>query len=335
MSNIQCNYFNLSKEERINIFSESVLKTNRTFDFFIDYTKAEEVIKTYNIELNILNALVRNENYDEDFVKILKICPNVINLFPVLIALSHKERALLKKGKENLTILDIDKIDSYVKVNYDNDLKEIEYIFCIDENKKLAEEYIQKYLEFTKRVGIKYLLTNVVKKHIIDYIIGCEIGLDTNARKNRSGKIFEKLLEPLLKGISDKYNIKLNQQVKYSEFISKEVLIKELKDKKADFIFSNEEKILVIEANFFNDSGSKPNAIIESYTGRAEAVKNAGAEFLLITDGKKYHNETYEMLEKEFSRLDYILNYNMVKSGMLEDIVRETLLHKDINRIDL
>ena len=45
-------------------------------------------------------------------------------------------------------------------------------------------------------------------KNLVDYAIGVEVGLDTNARKNRSGVAMEKLTEVYVKAICDKHNFK-------------------------------------------------------------------------------------------------------------------------------
>lgn len=53
-------------------------------------------------------------------------------------------------------------------------------------------EYVKKFFIETKLIDV---FCNGKITNIIDYMIGVEVGLDTNARKNRSGKNNEILLE--------------------------------------------------------------------------------------------------------------------------------------------
>ncbi|MBY7704696.1 hypothetical protein JIY74_31390 [Vibrio harveyi] len=92
-----------------------------------------------------------------------------------------------------------------------------------------------------------------------DYILGVEVGMDTNARKNRSGKIMEAIVENqiiqagfekdknyfsqmTIKQISKKFNINLS---------------KVSKNKKFDFVIIVGETIYVIECNYYGTTGSK------------------------------------------------------------------------------
>lgn len=43
-------------------------------------------------------------------------------------------------------------------------------------------------------------------KNLVDYVIGTEVGLDSNGRKNRSGHSMENLVDFFIKNICEKYN---------------------------------------------------------------------------------------------------------------------------------
>ena len=75
-----------------------------------------------------------------------------------------------------------------------------------------------------------------------------------------------------------------------------------------------------IEVNFFNGGGSKPEEIIDSYINRQAdlALNNIG--FVLITDGKCWKGITNQ-LYKGFRHLEYLMNFRLAKSGMLEKII--------------
>jgi len=52
------------------------------------------------------------------------------------------------------------------------------------------ESIIRQTIDFCIKTGIMNLFQEV--KDIHDYLLGVEVGMDTNARKNRSGDIFRK-----------------------------------------------------------------------------------------------------------------------------------------------
>lgn len=68
---------------------------------------------------------------------------------------------------------------------------------------------------FVKWVGGKSGLINDLDmfkskqiKSVIDYVLGVEVGLDSNAKKNRTGKLMEKLIEIFIKELCGKYSYK-------------------------------------------------------------------------------------------------------------------------------
>ena len=203
----------------------------------------------------------------------------------------------------------------------------LEYRFNIGEEENLTEEEIDKYLDFTKKIGLKYLFTDLLEKHLVDYLIGCEVGLDSNGRKNRGGLAFELVLEPIIYNIAKKYNIEMLTQKQFKVLRKKGFEISEdIANRKADFILIKDKKIMNIEANFYGGSGSKPEEIVDSYINRQGDLNNNNIDFVLVTDGKKcWGNEKKPQLIKAYRHLNYLLNFNMCKIGMLEEIIRKFL----------
>ncbi|WP_291631052.1 DpnII family type II restriction endonuclease [Clostridium sp.] len=308
-------YLETESSDLVKIFTKSLLETNRGFNFYVNWERPSTIVSQYNIELNTLNALVKNKNYDDDFKKIVKRFPTVINVLPALFALSKDERENLIKGKDVLKVVNIDALEE--------DL--LEYRFNIGEEENLTEEEIDKYLDFTKKIGLKYLFTDLLEKHLVDYLIGCEVGLDSNGRKNRGGLAFELALEPIIVDIAEKYGIEVITQKQFKTLVQKGFDISDdIANRKADFILVKDKKIMNIEANFFSGSGSKPEEIIDSYINRQGDLKSNNIEFALVTDGKKcWGNEEKPQLLKGYRYLNYLLNFNMCKTGMLEEIIRK------------
>lgn len=300
-------------DELIEIFTTSLLETNRAFDFYVNWERPSEVLEKYKLELNLLNALIRSKNYEEDFTKILKVLPTVVKVLPILFCLAKKDREELWKGKENLKVVnrEIGEEDFLI------------YRFDIAEGEVLTEDEISTYLDFTERIGLKYLFTDLLEQHLVDYVIGCEVGLDTHRRKNEGGKAFELALEPIIKTICDKYGIQLITQKKFKVLREYGFDISEdIENRKADFILIKNKTVMNIEANFYGGAGSKPEEIIDSYINRQQDLKDNSIEFALVTDGHKcWGNDTKSQLLKGFRHLNYLLNYNMCKKQFLEEII--------------
>lgn len=52
----------------------------------------------------------------------------------------------------------------------------------------------EKIYEFFCETGLDKVFTSGKIKNLFDYVFGVEVGLDTNARKNRSGKNFARII---------------------------------------------------------------------------------------------------------------------------------------------
>ncbi len=76
------------------------------------------------------------------------------------------------------------------------------------------ESIIRQTIDFCIKTGIMNLFQEV--KDIHDYLLGVEVGMDTNARKNRSGDIFEKMCQQKIeKLIGGKYSC-VNNDTRFS-----------------------------------------------------------------------------------------------------------------------
>ena len=316
------NYLSQPEEEKIKLFTSTLVETNRAFNFYVDWSKPEKVKEEYNIEFNILNALIKTKNYDSDFKKILKKMPTVVNLFPLLFCLGKAEIKELKKDKKTFKVLNTSNFDDS-KSKLDDVL--LEYRFNIKENEQLTDEQIENYLEFTNKIGLKYLFENILEKHVVDYVSGCEVGIDTNARKNRGGIAFELALEPVISEITKANGITLliQKQFKALKDIGFEVS-EDIENRKADFILVKGRTVMNIEVNFFNGGGSKPEEIVDSYINRQNDLSDNGIEFMLVTDGIKcWGNSEKSQLKKGFRHLNYICNYKMASNGYLKEVINK------------
>jgi len=190
--------------------------------------------------------------------------------------------------------------------------------------RKLSEKEVDLMVNFVIRTGLKDFLQRLSTASIIDYVAGIEVGLDSNARKNRSGGIMEDLIESLIDEVKE--NLKITRIIRQKKFATLQKfgyhIPASLKNRKTDFILvKNKNKLINIETNFYSGPGSKPQEIVDSYINRQHELRKAGLYFIWITDGpgwKSCQNQLIRAIEE----IDFILNINLAKNGFLEKIVR-------------
>ena len=300
-----------STEEKIQLFESKLLGTNRGYNFYIEWANLEKLDK-YEIELNAMDTLIgKKEDFDEKFRELLTKLPKTVELFPFLFALSKAERKEVTKKNKYLDIigseLDSPDLQSY-NFNGEN---------------RFTEKEIDKYLLFFEQMGLKTFYRDFLEKSTLDYIYGVLIGLDSNGRKNRGGKAFELACEPIIRDVADKYNVEVitQKQFKYLCLSGFEISA-DIENRKADFILIKGDKCMNVEVNFYKDSGSKPEEIIDSYINRQSDLSKNKIKFVLVTDGNCWKGTTNQ-LRKGFNHIDYLMNYKMMKGGALEEIIRK------------
>lgn len=306
-------YYDLSIDEKKEIFVKNLVPTNRSFNFYVNWNNAE-AYKDLEIELNSLNVLIRvqEKDFKNKFIELLKKVPSVIKAFPLLFALSKKERDELSRGKNSLKILE------------NESLEEDALEFDFKENQDYSQKEVEKYFNLFTKLGLKKLFQELLEKSVVDYVIGVLVGLDSNGRKNRGGQAFELACEPIIENICKKYNITLliQKQFKYLQENYNLEINENLANRKADFILVKDEIVMNIEANFYFDSGSKPEEIIDSYSNRNFELKSNNIKFIYLTDGIKcWGNTDKNQLSKGFKSIDYIINYHMLKERYFNDII--------------
>lgn len=276
-------------DDLVKVFTDNILSTNRGFNYYVDWTNIDGY-KDFLVEIHAMDILIgcKESDFKDNFFTLVSKLPNVVLLFPFLFGLAKNEREQLYKGKNKLTIIQ-DELD------------------CAD----------HLVYSFSKGINLSD------EKSTFDYIVGVLVGMDSNGRKNRGGKAFELACQPLFEKICDKYQLKLLIQKQFKELRKYGFDISEdVANRKADFILLDDKKKAAInfEVNFYNDTGSKPEEIIDSYINRQNDLKSAGIDFALVTDGKCWITASNQ-LSKGFRHLNFLLNFYMLKHGMLEEIV--------------
>lgn len=265
-------------EEYNQDFLDSLLKTNHTHDFFVDWNKVFKKLEKNLVEINILNSLSKIEpsNSENKFKEILTKYPECIPILPTILAIRDK----------NVDVFDTE-TNMFKNINFDK------------KNFNLNE-----IIEFSKKTGLIDFFTRI--DDLYSYLTGTEVGLDTNARKNRSGKIFEKIVGDLLTNIIIDYP-------QYS-LVAEDSSIKIKRSKRADFvIYENKNPKFIFECNFYNSTGSKPIETANAYIDLQRKISDTDMTFIWITDGMGW-KKMFSTLKFASKNIEYVLNYNMLKN---------------------
>lgn len=308
-----------SKDELLDIFMTNLVSTNRGYNYYVDWRNIEGY-EEFSIEINAIDVLigcVDDIEFKSNFEKLLRKLPKTICIFPLLFGLSKGERENALKGKYDLTVVS-DEIGSK-----DN----LSYKFPRNVG-SLSDIEIEKYYDFFVKLGLKNLYQRKIEKSTKDYIIGVLVGMDSNGRKNRGGSAFELACQPIFEAACNKLNLTLLIQKKFLVLRDYNFSISEdIANRKADFIVVDvsKSKAINFEVNFYNGTGSKPEEIIDSYINRQNDLRKAGLNFSLVTDGNCWLSARNQ-LQKGFRHLDYLINFNLLKNGILEEILNKVFI---------
>ena len=276
-------------EEWLKTFTDSVA----TWGYYTDFEKVYKHVNKLKIELNILNSLIGSNNIEQDFRNIVSKYPETLKCIPILLAKRESEILIRTPEKEYNF--------NFEKMNYS----------------------VDKYVEFMDRNGLFNLLENHLVNNLVDYLTGVEVGLDSNARKNRTGHTMEDLVE---------------QYIIQAGFIKNDTYFKEMykrdiekkwgidlsaisnngkTEKRFDFVIKTNDHIYGIEVNFYSGGGSKLNETARSFKNIAlEAEHIDGFSFVWFTDGEGWHSAKRN-LQETFDIMDNIYNINDLKNNLV------------------
>lgn len=266
--------------------------------YFVNWEKVFANTKKIEVGLNILNYLIGKENFDDEFIYLVKEHPEVIAILPSLAVRDGK-------GNKKFNIL----VDySNNKLVYEN------FDFSIADT---SETSIKKFIRFISETGIKKLIVSKRVKNLVDYMIGVEAGLDSNARKNRGGTSMEVISEAFIKDFCYKRNYTYLTQANAKK-IKKEWDIKvdvTKSSRKYDFVINTGSELVIVETNFYGSEGSKLKSTAGEYRKLNSELKGK-QKFIWLTDGKGWI-KTHLPLRDAFNEIDHIFNLNMLEKGIL------------------
>lgn len=266
------------------------------YSYYVDFEKIYKNVDKVKVELNILNSLIGSKNIEEEFQNILIKYPETLECIPLLLAVRSRE--IFVKDEIN------------------------EYLFKFD---KMVYS-IKDYIKFMRESGLFDLLQNHIINNLYDYVLGIEVGLDSNGRKNRGGHLMENLVESYiikagykkdinyfkemyLKDIEKKWNLDLSEMSGHNT-----------STKRFDFVIKTDKQVYVIETNFYSSGGSKLNETARSYKMLAQESKKVdGVTFIWFTDGTGWISAR-KNLEETFNTMETIYNINDLENGILDNI---------------
>jgi type II restriction enzyme len=266
------------------------------YSYYVDFEKIYKSAEKYKVELNILNSLIGSKNIEEDFENIILKYPETLEVIPMLLAVRSNE--IFVKDSTN------------------------EYLFKF--NKMVYS--IGDYIKFMRETGLFELLQNHIINNLYDYLLGVEVGLDSNGRKNRGGHLMEDLVESFIIKAGYKKNENYFKEMYLSDIEKKwnldlsEMSGNNTSTKRFDFVIKTDNQVYVIETNFYASGGSKLNETARSYKMLAEESKKVdGVTFIWFTDGLGWKSAK-KNLEETFNELETLYSINDLDNGVLEHL---------------
>lgn len=290
-------------EEWLLNFDDSIASWRYYTDFDKVYNNANKIKK----ELNLLNSLIGSKNIEQEFKELVQEYPKVLKAIPILIA--KRNDVIIVKDAER------DYYYNFKSMNYS----------------------IEEYAMFMRKTGIFELLESHLIANLYDYVTGVEVGLDSNARKNRTGHAMEDLVESYIAKagfvkdynyykelttakIKEKWNIDLILIERKLEEVSKDKNKKA--EKRFDYVVKTENQLYVIETNFYSGGGSKLNETARSYKMIQEEIQKVdNVTFVWFTDGKGWITAKNN-LKETFDTMENIYNILDMKNGIMNKIFK-------------
>ena len=272
-------------KEQFKIFLSQLSETNATLDYFVDFEKVKGNVRKIALKLNQLNYLIGKDNLEEAINDLYNENPKVFEVLEILIAVRNKNaKTLNNTGKITL-------LESY----FTSPKGVLEYIY---------------------ETGLAEVFKNKEISNLVDYVFGIEVGLDTNARKNRGGDNISKAVTLLF----DREGIYYKKEVNSTLFLDIESLGVDVK--RFDFVIKTKRKTYLIETNFYNTGGSKLNEVARAYSEVAPKINQyENYEFVWITDGQGWLSAKNK-LEEAYNTIPSVYNLTTL-SEFVEKVKQE------------
>lgn len=266
-----------------NKFMSQLQETNQTLDFFCDFDKIAANVDNIKLSLCMLNSMIGTTDLRKSVETIWNRDRSAFGVMDILIAVRSEGKKVVLNSAGDCIILD-----------------------------RLFTS-IDGVLEFLEGTGLADLFRQKKINDLVDYVFGIETGLDSNARKNRSGHVMEGMVESILK----KNDIKFRQEVYSTEWPNLQKVLGD-DEKRFDFVIQTSKKTYLIEVNFYSGGGSKLNEVARSYSDIAPKINSvSGFEFVWITDGIGWKSAKNK-LQEAYSIIPSIYNLTNINDFLQE-----------------
>lgn len=264
-------------------FMSQLQETNQTLDFFCDFDKIAANVDNIKLSLCMLNSLIGSNDLRKSVETIWNRDSSAFGVMDILIAVRSEGKKVVLGSQGQCVVLD-----------------------------RLFES-VDGVMEYLEGTGLAKIFKDGVIKDLVDYVFGIETGLDSNARKNRSGCI----MESMVAHIFNKNGVKFRQEVYSTEWPHLQRALGD-DEKRFDFVVRGVNKTYLIEVNFYSDGGSKLNEVARSYSDIAPKINNvSGFEFVWITDGIGWKSARNK-LQEAYNIIPSVYNLTSIKDFIQE-----------------
>ena len=263
-------------------------ETNATLGFYCDFEKIQQNVENIAISLNTLNYLIGKEDIKAAVKMLWDRDPQVFQVLDILIATRRKDNKM------------------YLLPN--KTARPIKELFTS----------VDGVVEFLIGTGLTKVFQNREIKNLVDYVFGVETGLDSNARKNRSGHVMEEWVRCILKenGIPFLSEVQCEHLPDVKSVLGKDI-------KRFDFVVETMKQTYLIEVNFYSKGGgSKPSEVARAYSELSPKINGIdGYKFVWITDGKGW--DGVGAFKEAYEEIPFV--YNLTNILDFVDLLRSEL----------
>ena len=271
-------------EQEFKTFISQLKETNQSLNFFCDFDKINSNVENIKLSLCMLNSLIGSTNLRASVETIWNRDKTAFNVMDILIAVRSEGKKKVLNSLGECVVLDT--------------------LF----------HSVDGVMEFLTDTGLADVFQTQKITNLVDYVFGVETGLDSNARKNRSGHVMEDVVADLFadNGITYRKEVYSSEWSALTQALGED-------EKRFDYVVETPNKIYLIEVNFYSGGGSKLNEVARAYSEIAPKINAVeGFEFVWITDGIGW-NSAKNKLQEAFYTIPSIYNLTSIEE-FIEDI---------------
>ena len=265
-------------EKEFKTFMSQLKETNQSLDFFCDFDKINSNVENIRLSLCMLNSLIGSTNLRASVETIWNRDKTAFNVMDILIAVRSEGKKKVLNSLGECVVLDT--------------------LF----------HSVDGVMEFLTDTGLADVFQTQKITNLVDYVFGVETGLDSNARKNRSGHVMEDVVADLFadNGITYRKEVYSSEWSALTQALGED-------EKRFDYVVETPNKIYLIEVNFYSGGGSKLNEVARAYSEIAPKINAVdGFEFVWITDGIGW-NSAKNKLQEAFYTIPSIYNLTSIE----------------------